>query len=179
MFTLLTFILFFSLMIFLTSIPSFSVFFILMYFLTSAIFLYFLNLPFLSFILLIVYVGAIAILFIFCTMLFERNTPYSGYFMFRKMTIFSTFFLFSICFFTYIPPLFFYKNTEQMLNKLKYVANANVVDFEFFELSFLETFATYFFTTPAVLIYTTLIGFLLFFFTVAVTYVFYFTKKLK
>lgn len=179
LFFLITLILFFSLSIFITSIPSFAVFFILLYFIISSIFIYFLNLPFLSFMLLIVYVGAIAILFIFCTMLFERNTPHGGYYLFRKFAIYFGFFSLSLCFFHFVSPVFFYRNTEQLHNKMKYAANFKVKTFEFMETNFLETFATYFFTTPIGLIYTTLIGFLLFFFTIAVTYIFYYTKRLK
>lgn len=172
-------LLFLSFFIFTVSIPSFAVFFMLLYFLVISFFIYSFNLPFLSFIILIVYVGAIAILFVFCTMLFERNTPFRGYFNFRQISIYPIFVLFIFVFFKFFAKLFKSSDTEQMLWKLKYVANSNVKVYFPNDISFLDIFASFFFATPKGLFYTTFLGFMLFFFTVAVTHIFYFTKKIN
>jgi NADH:ubiquinone oxidoreductase subunit 6 (subunit J) len=172
-------LLFLAFFIFTVSIPSFAVFFILLYFLIISFFIYSLNLPFLAFIILIVYVGAIAMLFVFCTMLFERNTPFRGYFTFRRLSIYPIFVFFIFGFFKFFSNLFTSSNTEQILFDLKYVANSKVKVHFVNDTTFLEIFASFFFATDKGLFYTTFIGFMLFFFTVAVTYIFYFTKKIN
>jgi NADH:ubiquinone oxidoreductase subunit 6 (subunit J) len=173
------FLIFLAFIVFTLSIPSLAVFFMLFYFLMSSIILYHFDLPFLSYLILIVYVGAVAMLFVFCTMLFERNTPLSGYFSARKFAISTLFCLFLVSFFFIFSPLFESKNSQQFLLGIKYVANADVEIYEYTTSTFLEVFSTFFFTTNLGLFYTSLIGFLLFFFTIAVTYVFFFTKKLS
>ncbi len=172
------FILLFSLLVFTTTIPSFAVFAIILFFLTCSFFLYNLGFSFLALILLIVYVGAVAMLFIFCTMLFERNTPIKSYFFYRHFVIYTCLFFFLYILLDLISPLFFYRFSTQFQDDAWYDANDNSHNFGFEKFDFIEVFASFFFTTDLGLFYTTIIGFFLFFFTIAVTYIFYFTKKL-
>jgi NADH:ubiquinone oxidoreductase subunit 6 (subunit J) len=169
---------FFSLLVFTTTIPSFAIFSIIVFFLLCSLFLYMLGFSFLALIILIVYVGAVAILFIFCTILFERNTPLRAYFFYRRLLIYSFLGFFLYVLVNFISPLFFYPFSTQFQFDVWYSANDEARQLIFENLDFIDVFASFFFTSDLGLIYTTLVGFFLFFFTIAVTYIFYFTKKL-
>lgn len=177
----------FTLLIFTTTVPSLAVFFMLIFFILSSLFLYKLGLLFLSLMVLIVYVGAIAILFVFCTILFERNTPLRGYFLHRSLFVSCvvTFISFVL---SYFGPIFFNKPLSQLHTNdniavsvwYEGIWNKDVLNYptKFDHIDFLEVFSSFFFTTELGITYLTLIGFSLFFFTVAVTYIFFFTKKI-
>lgn len=184
---LVSFLVIIALLVFTTTVPSLAIFLMLVFFVTAAFFLYKLGLTFLSLMVLIVYVGAIAMLFVFCTMLFERNTPLRGYFLYRSFFVSISVSIISSLL-IYFGPIFFNKSSTQLHNNdgipvvvwYEGVWNNDTINYpvKFDHLDFLEVFSSFFFTTNLGLIYLTLIGFLLFFFTIAVTYIFFFTKKL-
>lgn len=173
---------FFAILTFVTPIPSFAIFFIILFFFSSAYIMHLLGASFLAMIILIVYVGAIAILFVFCVILFERTPVYSNYFYYRAILLCSfllSIFYFFINFFILkfdnfkavkYTPYFTPKNKLWPTNQFD--TYSVPIDF-----TFLDAFASFFFITNQGLFYILMIGFFLFFFTVSVVYIFYFTKK--
>lgn len=157
---------------FLTTVPSLAVFFIFLYFILTAYLVFLLDFSFVSLIILIVYAGAIAILFIFCIMLFERTSSIQTYFLYKRTFVFFCIVVpFSWALTLYLDNLHL-TSSHYTFNK-----DDNLEILDFYKFDFLEVFSSFFFITTHGIIYTTFIGFLLFFFTLCVTYIFYFTKK--
>lgn len=154
-----------------------------MFFFSTAYIMYLVGATFLAMLILIVYVGAIAILFVFCVILFERTPVYSNYFYYRSVIIM----VFMLSVFYQISNLFpsrllLVKNFTQLkFSSYKDIflsSNENLpVYFFSSQFTFIDSFASFFFITDQGLFYIIFIGFFLFFFTIAVTYAFYFTKR--
>jgi NADH:ubiquinone oxidoreductase subunit 6 (subunit J) len=153
---------------FLTTVPSLAVFFMFLYFILTAYLVFLIDFSFVSLIILIVYAGAIAMLFIFCIMLFERTSSIQTYFLYKRTFVFFC----AVVPFSWV--LTFALGDSP--NSFKNISHQNFFS-DFYKLDFLEVFGSFFFMTTHGLIYTTFIGFLLFFFTLCVTHIFYFTKK--
>lgn len=165
----------FAIITFITPIPSFAIFFIILFFFSTAYIMYLVGATFLAMLILIVYVGAIAMLFVFCVILFERTPVHSNYFYYRALIISGSF----LIVFYQASDIFFTRFTKlrvYQITKLS-VSNSSNTYISQGDVTFLDAFASFFFITEQGLFYMTFIGFFLFFFTLGVTYIFYFTKK--
>lgn len=145
------------------SMASFSahnaVYFIILSFLTTGFIYYIIGSTYVSIILFIVYVGAVAMLFIFCVILLnlKNSVQNSGirYYVYYPLT-------FSIIFFSlYFYTLYYQPSADW------YIFN-DFPEFYFTQHSKDHAFLSTFYTTN--LFYVLILGFLLFFVTVAVTY---------
>lgn len=153
---------FFSFLFSIFSMASFSVhsavYFIILTFLSSGFVYYLLGSTYLSMILFIVYVGAVAILFIFCIMLLNLRTEQGSTYTFRYY-IYSSFIFFSFLVGVYFYFTFFTFNF--------YFIHFDWIGFDYSfyskDYSFLSTFFTFYSS------YILCVGILLFFVTVAVT----------
>lgn len=185
---MLNFILFtsflFAFLTFSTPYPGVAIFYIILCFLSMAYTLYLLGATFMAIIILIVYVGAVAMLFVFCVMLFDHARFNYAYVYFRVFgIIFTLLFLFAFVLKIYNPiekskpfRIIFYENFSAIFKAWPKLDTFNQFS-RAFEHTFLESFSSFFFSTNFGVSYIVLIGFFLFLFTIGVTYIFYFTKK--
>jgi NADH:ubiquinone oxidoreductase subunit 6 (subunit J) len=143
--------------------PQTAVYFIMLFFISSGIIFYVLSSVFLSMMLFVVYVGAIAILFLFTVMLMQSTHQYSFSTSLTKYYVFPFFLIFSF-FATYIlfRDFFFFFDSPEFSFFSPYDLESNFL-FYSKDTMFLYSFYSFF------SYYLVLLGVILFIITLAVT----------